>query len=289
MRRLIIATLLLSSSYCYCQKGIAELAQEDYREYAKNIFIESKYNDFQKPLKKGYITPEDLQIKRVGLLTFSLFEQDYKKDKALITYEYVKAGKSLIERIYDTSLPGIADSVRSYGITLITPNEFDSDQKLFYKAALDEIKLIFRKKLDLYDRLAEMDLSNTPTGIGFAPVFLEDGNNEDINVILGRLCEQLQLDALLSIQLTSNHFNYSIAFTNALMMINIPSPSPGSKVYGQKLASYFYLTQAPVGFVGLDKGVVSGEDLSGFPTLLGRMVGDFFNMITIEQEMLVTN
>lgn len=287
MKTILIFTLLLLAMGANAQSGINDLANEPTRQYMKNIFVESHYRDLAKALKKGEVNPQELNIKSVGLLTFSIFEQDYKKDKALITYQYEKEGQSIVERLYDQSLDGINDSLRKHSIQLVTPQDFTSQQLKHYREAMQAIREMSFRKIDLYERLDATNLSNTPAGIAFAPVFMDHGNSVNINDILGTLCSNLGLDALLSVQVTTNYFNYSIAFTNALMMLTIPTPN--AKTRGQKLASYFYMTQSPVGFVGLNKGAITGDDLSGFPILLSRMTGDFFNMISMEQEMLLSN
>lgn len=290
MKSLFIASLVLSSFHVFGQDGINRLALEEDRQYMKNIFVESRYKELDKLLRKNDFSAADFSVKKVGLLTFAHFEQDFKKDKGLISYQYEKKGKSIIHRIFESSLPSITNAIELYGVDLITPYDFSEDQLKLYKEALESIKAMSAKKIDLYDRLDETKLTNTPSGIGFAPVFLNDGNHDKINDILGELCSSLELDALLSIQITTNHFNYSIAFTNALMMVSIPCPVPESKTKGQQLASYYYMTQAPVGFIGLEKGeVVTGEDLSGFPILLSRMTDDFFKIITLEEEILRSN
>ncbi len=290
MKLIIYLVFGLGLSYSACaQLSISEMAAAPESEYIKNIFINYDVSNYSKLIRKEVIDPRVLFPRRIGLIAFNHFETDHKREKSLIAYQYQNDGLTIIQRIFNDSKKAIIDSLAQHDITLLSLDDFDEAQLAAYKKAQSEIAQHYDRKVDLYKTLEKADISVCPTPFNFIPSFYNEGKDKVLNDILGNLCEELGLDGLLSIQLTTNTFNYSIAFTNAMLSLNIPDPDPDRKVTGTQLAGYFYLTQSPVGFIGLKKGEVTGEDLSGFDKLLARMSGDVFRMLSLEQELYMDN
>lgn len=280
---LVLAVALQVSA----QVPFSEMVSATGNDYTQNVFLYSAHESFKKEIKKGEVSAEDLKVEKLGLLTFSLFELNHKKSKSLLVYTYQKDGKSLIQRVYDESISLVRDSISKYGVELLLPEEYlDSEAKrVAYREGVQKLKAALGKKVDLYETLDANTLSNTPDGYEYIASFADQGENEEVKNIVSVLCRIAGLDGLLSIQLSTTYFNYSIAFSNTLMMIHTPYPVEDPKNgNGLMFASYFYMPQAPVGFIGLEKGEVSGEDLSGFPILLSRMSGDFMNFLNVQSE-----
>lgn len=283
----LIASLFLLNLSTSAQSRFSEVTLEPMDDYLKNVFIQVSHGEYHKAVKKHHVKSSQFATPRIGLITFALFEQNHKKDKALLSYTYQKDEQVLIQRIYNETLPVLTDTLQHHAVTLVLPSSLNASQQAAYQEAVSQLQEIASKKVDLIETLTENNLSNTPEGMGYIPNFLDDGMNAEMNAILGKLAVLMDVDALLSVQVSSEYFNYSIAMSNVLMMMHFPDPlQTVAGAPAQKLGNYFYIPADPIGFIGLEKDEVVGEDIAPFSVLISRMAGDFLTILEIERDHL---
>lgn len=273
------------------QKSLYEYAIQEDEEFFKDTFIGSDItDDFSRAYSKGKITNDDIPLKKIGLLSFFLFEINYKKEKAHLVYKHKYEGNTIIQTIYNSSIGPLKDSLKRKGIQLLTPSEFltTEGQKDAYEDAASRIQLIVNKKIGVQNVLNKYNSINTPSGIKYISSNIEEGKNQEILNIIAELSEALRLDGMMTIQLVSEYFNYAMTFKSLSLEIYGPHPLPDRKkgILGYKLGNYAYICLDSRGFAGIKKDNVIREDYRAFPYLVARSGADFINFLQLELNTL---
>ncbi|RED97966.1 hypothetical protein [Marinoscillum furvescens] len=288
--------LLLSSLQVVCclgQKSLYEYSTAPDREFYKNVEIHcSLLSDFKRPVAKGQLTAEQLPLSKIGLLTFAHVETDFNSKKALFAYTHgPESSLNLISHIYNSSYHHLEDTLKAASVELLLPQDYlqTANAKASFHNTQALINDLARKRVKLLDVLESNRLHNTPEGIDFIASTLSEGDHQKIVNEIGTLCKKLQLDAMLTVQVTTEHFNYALALQSIVFHLVVPHPLPDDKgkQVGYRLATYHYLHPAPIGFIGLKKGTeVTGEDYRAFPHLISRSGSDLFRFLQEELAIL---
>lgn len=288
----LLTSMLVCSFYGSSQKSLYEYATAPDRAFFKNAEIHcTLISDFKKPVAKNKIQRTNILLNKIGLLTFAHVETDFNSKKALFAYRHKPSeGNSLIQHIFDSSFGLLSDSLADAGFELLLPADYliSATHKASYRETQNFINDLARKRVKLLDVLEENNLQNTPGGIDFFASTISEGDHQKIVNQLGKLAADLNLDALLTIQVTTEHFNYALALQSVVFHLVIPHPLPDekSKQIGYRLATYHYLHPAPIGFIGLKKGEeVTGEDYRAFPYIVSRSGADLFSFL--EEELAI--
>jgi len=279
------------SLIAFSQKSLYDYAIQDDKEFFKDTFIGSDIlDDFDRDVRKGEIAKNVIDLKKVGLLTFYLFETNFKKEKAHIVYQHSTDGKSIVQTIYESSLDILKDSLKQNGIDLLSPDEYLVTEPSLdaYKTAAKKIQVIASKKIGLEPALEKYGSNNTPSTINYMGTTVDEGKNGEVLNVISELTKTLGLDGMMTVQIVTEHFNYAIAFKSLTMEMYIPHPKPNTKkdIYGYRLGNYSYICQDSRGFVGIKKDEVTGEDYSAFPHLIARSGADFINFLKTELNIL---
>lgn len=279
----LVLSLFLLIASVRAQRSIEELASQPDAELFSKAFFGSE------ELKR--LTNQDVKpLKKVGLLT--LIIKDYASKKGLKTaaYGYKPDGEAnyFATKILERAKEDLKQEVAKNNVEILleedylTTEEARSAYSLAYDKYIDEV----RGDDFMYQLFKNPSLPVTAKG--YKPFFPVNGGREDEAIeILGDLCDELGLDALLTISIQTQTTNAGISFEEMRMTLHMKRLNPAKReLTGVHIGTYALIPRQWIPFAGLKKGELTGERYEGFGPLLGRLSSEFIRIAGTEFDIL---
>lgn len=279
----LFLTFILSFS-SVAQKTFVEFIGESDRIFFDGVFANSNFaKDFKSEIKQKTITKNDLKPKRIGLVSMYLFEENFQRRKAHLTYIYSKEGELnyFVNNISNNALQGLTAAFEGSGYELVLPEEFlkGNDAQAAFDAAVEEVNSLSDPFLQAVENY---DLTPSADGQLFVHNWVEEGTNGYVADVMAQLAKDLGLDALLTIKISSLYQTNTISFSSVDYLLHGINPAGAELEQGIILSNYMLYPDYPYPFVSVRNGKTSSERFGAFRKLVERSGKDFLKFTTDE-------
>ncbi len=279
----LLFTLVISFS-SVAQKSFVEFIGESDRIFFDGVFANSSFaKDFKSEIKQKSLTKENLTPKRIGLISMYVFEENFQRRKAHLTYIYSKEGELnyFVNNISKNALQGLKTAFDGSAYELVLPEEFlkGNGAQEALDATLEEINSLsdpFTQTINSYD------LTPNAEGQLFLHNWLEEGTNGYVADLMAQLAQDLGLDALLTVKVSSLYQTNTISFSSVDFLLHGINPAAPELEQGIILSNYMLYPDYPYPFVSVRNGKTSSERFGAFRKLLERSGKDFLKFTTEE-------
>ncbi len=278
-RFLFLLAFFIAFTNSYAQQTIVEFIGESDKIFFDGVFANS---DLKKKLrddiKSGSITQANLTPKRIGLLTMYLFEENFRKRKAHLTFIYSVEGQSnyFYKQLAKPAIEGLQAGFAKSGYELVLPAQlFNTDAK---KAALASAQEAINGLDDPFLQTLEA-YEMTPTSVEepFVYSFLEEGTNGFVADELAKLAKVLGVDALLTVQLSTLYQTSTISFSSVDFILHGVNAGAPENEQGCVLTSYSLYPDFPYPFVSIRNAKTFSARFGSYRKLLERSSADYLN------------
>ncbi len=277
--RLSVLMLLLTFVSANAQQTIVEFIGESDKIFFDGVFANS---DLKKKLrddiKQNKITKENFLPKKVGLLTMYLYEENFRKRKAHLTFIYSVEGKAnyFYNQLKGPALQGIQSAFSQSGYELVLPEELLKAPAK--RAALEAAQAAINDLDDPFlQTLESYEMTPTAEGIPFIYTHIEEGTNGFVADELAKLAKALEVDALLTVQLSTLYQTSTISFSSIEFLLHGANPAAPDGEQGCLLTSYSLYPDYPYPFVSIRNAKTFGERFGAYRRLLERSTKDYLN------------
>lgn len=270
------------------QKTFVEFVGESDKIFFDGVFASCEIGDkFKKEIKSGTINENNLVPKKIGLVTLYVFEENYRKRKAHLTYIYSLEGEVnyFYNKISKQAAEGLKQGFAGSGYELVMPQDFLSSEskKKAFSVAMENIN-------DLSDPFLETvkayNLSPAADPHQFVYTYVEDGTNGFVADELSTLAKELGLDGLLTVQLSTLYQTQTISFSGLSYVLHGINPIAPEGEQGLVISNYALYPDYPYPFVSVRNGKTSSERYGGYRKLLERATKDYLKFNKGELEDL---
>ncbi|MDW3192285.1 MAG: hypothetical protein R8G66_07970 [Cytophagales bacterium] len=284
LRLLPLILVFFISFSAVAQKTFVEFIGESDRIFFDGVFANSTFaKDHKAEIKQKAITKANLAPKRIGLISMYVFEENFQRRKAHLTYIYSKEGELnyFINNISSNALQGLTAAFEGSGYELVLPEEFlkGANAKAALDATLEEVSTFsdpFIQAIQSYD------LTPSAEGQLFVHNWVEEGTNGYIADLMAQLAKDLGLDALLTVKISSLYQTNTISFSSVDFLMHGINPAGDELEQGIILSNYMLYPDYPYPFVSVRNGKTSSERFGAFRKLLERSGKDFLKFTTDE-------
>lgn len=275
--KIITLSLLLVCTQAGAQQTIVEFIGESDKIFFDGVFANS---DLKKKLKSkikdGSVTEATLTPKKIGLISLYLYEENFRKRKAHLTFIYSSEGRTnyFYNQLVGPATNGIKAGFEGSGFQLVTGDElFNSDAK---KAALAKAQEAINSLDDPFlQTLSGYEMSPTSDTEPFVYAMLEDGTNGFVADELATLAKALEVDALLTVQLSTLYQTSTISFSSIEFILHGVDGSEADGEQGCILTSYSLYPDFPYPFVSIRNGKTFSERFGAYRKLLERSTENY--------------
>lgn len=284
-RLLPLLFALVISFSSVAQKSFVEFIGESDRIFFDGVFANSTFDkDFKSEIKQKTITKQNLKPKRVGLISMYVFEENFQRRKAHLTYIYSKEGELnyFVNNVSKNALQGLTTAFEGSGYDLVLPDEFlkSNEAKQAFEATLEEMN---ESLSDPFLQTVEgYELNPNADGQLFVHNWVEEGTNGYVADLMAQLAQDLGLDALLTVKISSLYQTNTISFSSVDFLLHGINPAGEEYEQGIILSNYMLYPDYPYPFVSVRNGKTSSERFGAFRKLLERSGKDFLKFTTDE-------
>ena len=277
-QKILLAFIFFIVSYfSYAQKTFVEFIGESDKVFFDGVFANSELKkNLKNEIKSGSVTEQNLKPKKIGLLTVYLFEENYRKRKAHLTFIYSREGELnyFFNRVSERALEGLNKGFGSSGYELVSGNELidTEEKKLAFEEAQSNINGLsdpFLQTLETYE------MTPSSASSPFVYSFIEDGTNGYVADELATLAQKLGVDALLTVQLSTLYQTATISFSSVNFILHGINPAAPEGEQGCVLSTYSLYPDYPYPFVSVRNAKTSSERFGAYNRLLERTTKDY--------------
>lgn len=278
--------MLVISFSSIAQKSFVEFIGESDRIFFDGVFANSNFaKDYKAEIKQKAITQDNLTPKRIGLISMYLFEENFQRRKAHLTYIYSKEGELnyFVNKISSNALQGLTTAFEGSGYELVLPDEFlkGNNAQAAFDATIEEVNTLSDPFLQAVE---DYDLTPNADGQLFVHNWVEEGTNGYIADLMAQLAKDLGLDALLTVKVSSLYQTNTISFSSVDYLLHGINPAGAELEQGIVLSNYMLYPDYPYPFVSVRNGKTSSERFGAFRKLVERSGKDFLKFTTEEIE-----
>lgn len=272
--------------YAVAQKNFVEFIGESDRIFFDGVFANCTIaKDFKSEIKQKTITKDNLAPKKIGLISMYVFEENFQRRKAHLTYIYSNEGalNYFINNISDNVAQGLNAAFAGSGYELVLPEEFlkPTGAKEAFDAVTEEINTLsdpFLQAVENYDLVPNAE------GQLFLHNWVEEGTNGYVADLMAQLAKDLGLDALLTVKVSTLYQTNTISFSSVNFLLHGINPAATELEQGIVLSNYVLYPDYPYPFVSVRNGKTSSERFGAFRKLVERSGKDFLKFTTEELE-----
>ncbi|MEM7363363.1 MAG: hypothetical protein AAF525_05030 [Pseudomonadota bacterium] len=313
MRRIALVALLLMASTAAYAVPTVWAEQSDKKFFKGMLFSSSGSGHIKKFAKTSDEIPD---LKRVGLLAFSVYQPATKKVKKTYTsggivYNSIYAPYisdegvfEFTDVVYGRALPAMKESMQAQGIDLLLPEEYldtPEKQQVFDNATFENSKT-WKAVTAFINRLNAKETKAHPEGQKFVMIANADAS---IWRSVGKLAGDLDLDALLVVESTYTFDNGNqITLRKIDMSLIGPNTVPDSEKNSKKYAPFGPLkgylegvvygnlagmySKSAILIARMKKDRYTETHFDGLGTIYGRIVGELLIRTNGEIEKLAS-
>lgn len=279
---LLVMIILCNSSIA--QKTFVEFIGESDKIFFDGVYANSNLaKDLKAPIRQKTVTAENLKPKKVGLISMYVFEENFQRRKAHLTYIYSKEGELnyFINNISKNALQGLTTAFSGSEYDLVTPDAFlnSADKKAAFDATMEEIEGLSDPFLQAVNNY---QLTPNAEGQLFVHNWIEEGTNGYVADLMAQLAKDLGLDALLTVKVSTLYQTNTISFSSVNFLMHGINPSAPEEEQGLVLSNYVLYPDYPYPFVSVRNGKTSSERFGAFRKLVERSGKDFLVFTTEE-------
>ena len=261
----------------YGQQTIVEFIDESDKIFFDGVFASSDLKKKFKPkIKDGSITEASLTPKKIGLVSLYLYEENFRKRKAHLTFIYSSEGSAnyFYNQLARPALNGLKAGFAKSGYELLIGDDlFDTDSK---KAALSRAQESINSLDDPFlQTLLGYEMTPTSATDPFVYTMIEEGTNGFVADELAILAKVLEVDALLTVQLSTLYQTSTISFSSIAFILHGVDQSAPVGEQGCVLTSYSLYPDFPYSFVSIRNGKAFSERFEVYRKLLERSTEDY--------------
>ena len=277
LRTFIVCALICLSSQTYAQQTIVEFIGESDKIFFDGVFANSDLKKKLKPkIKDGSITESSLKPKKIGLVSLYLYEENFRKRKAHLTFIYSSEGRTnyFFNQLSGPALNGIKAGFEKSDYELISGDElYNSEAK---KEALTKAQEAINSLDDPFlQTLSGYEMSPTSAASPFVYSFLEEGTNGFVADELATLAKALEVDALLTVQLSTLYQTSTISYSSIEFILHGVDESEAEGERGCILTTYSLYPDFPYPFVSIRNGKTYSERFGAYRKLLERSTENY--------------
>ena len=281
-----IFTVVLTTATA--QNSIEEFVGSTNKIFYENLIVKSIIKEqFKAAAKNKEITIDLLMPKKIGLLTLYTFEENYRRRKSHLTYIYSPKGQLnyIIENISKNALKGVQKAFDGSGIELITSEKY-LDNEVKKSAYNDAMKNINGLSDPFLKTLQDYDLKPTGSDFEFVYAFIEEGTNGYVADEIATLTKKLELDAMLTVQVSSYYETYDISISSVELILHGVDQRGDEMEQGLVLSSYSLMMPFPFPFISIKAAKIQIENFEAFDPMLERVCGDMLERLVSEIESI---
>lgn len=288
------------------QKTIKELADMPDKKFSK-LMTEENYagqirtfaKAYEKQTGKDLPEPVPVPMKRVALLSFFTADfsqidvKAYRRHQVFENYINEAGGKMLVNDFYKLSINDLKKIFAANGMELLTPDEYlkTNEQKQLYKTYEVNVSKLAAGATAIGGFFTKANNKSLTPADGYraypAPVV---NSGMDMKAVrdLGKLANELDVDALLTINTLTQLEKGEVGLKGISMSLHAPNPVPddpemkygmGFYYEGVLVGSISFTLDEYMPFAKLPKKAQSFEnvDMTGFTPLMKRMTTQLLN------------
>ena len=283
-RLLSLICVLFFSSTLFAQKSFVEFIGEGDKIFFDGVYANSNLDkDLKAEIKQKTVTKENLKPKRIGLISMYVFEENFQRRKAHLTYIYSKEGELnyFVNNISSSALQGLTTAFQGSEYELVMPEDFlnTNDKQAAFDATLEELNGLSDPFLQA---VTGYDLQPNGEGQLFVHNWIEEGTNGYVADLMAQLAQDLGLDALLTVKLSTLYQTSNISFSSVNFLLHGINAGAPEEEQGVVLSNYVLYPDYPYPFVSVRNGKTSSERFGAYRKLLERSGKDFLKFTTEE-------
>ena len=283
-RLLSLICVLFFSSTLFAQKSFVEFIGEGDKIFFDGVYANSNLDkDLKAEIKQKTVTKENLKPKRIGLISMYVFEENFQRRKAHLTYIYSKEGELnyFVNNISSSALQGLTTAFQGSEYELVMPEDFlnTNDKQAAFDATLEELNGLSDPFLQA---VTGYDLQPNGEGQLFVHNWIEEGTNGYVADLMAQLAQDLGLDALLTVKLSTLYQTRNISFSSVNFLLHGINAGAPEEEQGVVLSNYVLYPDYPYPFVSVRNGKTSSERFGAYRKLLERSGKDFLKFTTEE-------
>ncbi|MEM9324725.1 MAG: hypothetical protein AAGA85_03680 [Bacteroidota bacterium] len=282
-RLFCLILLSASSSIQSFSQDFAQFVGKSDRNFFDGVYVASDLELLQSQVDNEAITKASLTPQKIGLASMYIYERNYQRRKAHLTYIYSFEGQQnyFYHNIGAKALKGLQRAFDGSPYEILLPSDFlDADDK--HDAFASAITNINGLDHPFLDQMKEWKLQPSGNEQPFLYTWIEEGTNGFVADEMAALAQSLGLDALLTVQFSTLYQTQTISYYSLDLILHGINPTAPEGEQGIVLAKYSLGSDFPYPFVNIRNGKTSQERFGAYDRLTERSTEYFLDYLQLQ-------